>query len=124
VALEDLPVTRSVLIDARDPARYSGETEPFDSRSGHIPGALSIPARANVDERGRLVPVEVLRERFADAGITEGVKVVSYCGSGVTACHNLLALEHSGLGPGRLYPGSWSQYSADPELPVTVGDSP
>jgi thiosulfate/3-mercaptopyruvate sulfurtransferase len=70
-----------------------------------------VPARENVDENGRFLPVEELRARLAEAGVVEGAPVVSYCGSGVTACHNLLAIEHAGLGPARLYPGSWSQWS-------------
>jgi thiosulfate/3-mercaptopyruvate sulfurtransferase len=78
--------------------------------------------REHVDAAGRLLPADVLRERFAAAGVTADSSVVSYCGSGVTACHNLLALEHAGFGPGRLYPGSWSQYSADPDRPIATGD--
>jgi thiosulfate/3-mercaptopyruvate sulfurtransferase len=104
----------NVVLDARDGDRYRGELEPVDPRAGHIPGAVSLPCRANVDETGRFLPVDELRRRFAAAGVAAetDVPVVSYCGSGVTACHNLLALEYAGLGPGRLYAGSWSQYSA------------
>jgi thiosulfate/3-mercaptopyruvate sulfurtransferase len=68
------------------------------------------------------LPLDELRRRFADVGVAVGVPVVSYCGSGVTACHNLLALEYAGLGPGRLYPGSWSQYSAT-DRPVATGET-
>jgi thiosulfate/3-mercaptopyruvate sulfurtransferase len=75
-----------------------------------------------VDADGRFLPVAALRERFAAAGVTGGTDVISYCGSGVTACHNLIALEHAGLGEGRLYPGSWSQYSGDPDRPAAVGE--
>jgi thiosulfate/3-mercaptopyruvate sulfurtransferase len=81
---------------------------------------LSLPCRENVDADGRFLPVEVLRQRFADAGAASGRPVVSYCGSGVTACHNLLALELCGFGPGRLYPGSWSEYSATAGRPVAT----
>jgi thiosulfate/3-mercaptopyruvate sulfurtransferase len=111
-----------VVLDARERARFRGDTEPVDPRSGHIPGARSLPCRDNVDADGRFLPVPELRKRFADLGVTDGADVVSYCGSGVTACHNLIALEHAGLGVGRLYPGSWSQYSSDPARPAATGD--
>jgi thiosulfate/3-mercaptopyruvate sulfurtransferase len=111
----------NVVLDARDGPRYRGEVEPVDPRAGHIPGARSLPCRENLDDAGRFLPVDALRRRFASAGVVAGVPVVSYCGSGVTACHNLLALEYAGLGPGRLYPGSWSQYSAT-DLPAATGD--
>ncbi len=111
----------SVVLDARDAERYRGELEPVDPRAGHIPGARSLPCRGNLDESGRMLPAGALRQRFAAVGVTGSTPVVSYCGSGVTACHNLLALEVAGLGPGRLYPGSWSQYSAAPGREVEVG---
>ncbi len=100
-----------VVLDARQPERFRGETEPIDPRAGHIPGARNVSCRENVGPDGRFLPPDRLRERFTAAGVTDGADVVSYCGSGVTACHNLLALEHAGFAPGRLYPGSWSQYS-------------
>jgi thiosulfate/3-mercaptopyruvate sulfurtransferase len=109
------------VLDARDAVRFRGEQEPVDPRPGHIPGARNVPARGNLDDRGRFLPVDELRRRFAAAGVTDGSAVVSYCGSGVTACHTLLALEHAGFGPGRLYPGSWSQYSSDPTRPAATG---
>lgn len=112
----------AVVLDARDRSRYRGDSEPVDARAGHIPGARNLPCRENLDDRGRFLPVEVLRERFERAGAVRGAAVVSYCGSGVTACHNLLALEHVGLGVGRLYPGSWSQYSHDAGREVATGD--
>jgi thiosulfate/3-mercaptopyruvate sulfurtransferase len=111
----------NVVLDARDGDRYRGEFEPVDPRAGHIPGARSLPCRENLDPAGRLLPVDELRRRFTEAGATAGVPVVSYCWSGVTACHNLLALEYAGLGPGRLYPGSWSQYSGT-DRPVAIDD--
>jgi thiosulfate/3-mercaptopyruvate sulfurtransferase len=110
-----------VVIDAREPARYRGDVEPVDPRAGHIPGARNLPCRDNVDADGRFRPVAELRQRFTDAGVADGASVISYCGSGVTACHNLIALEHAGFHPGRLYPGSWSQYSADPARPAATG---
>jgi thiosulfate/3-mercaptopyruvate sulfurtransferase len=100
-----------VVLDARPPERFRGDAEPIDPRPGHIPGARSLPCRDNVDADGRFLTPEALRERFAAAGVTDGGEVISYCGSGVTACHNLLALERAGFAPGRLYPGSWSEYS-------------
>jgi len=111
-----------VVLDARDRARFRGDFEPVDPRAGHIPGARSLPCRDNVDSSGRFLPVGELRERFADLGVLGGESVISYCGSGVTACHNLIALEHAGFGVGRLYPGSWSQYSGDAGRPAAVGD--
>jgi thiosulfate/3-mercaptopyruvate sulfurtransferase len=120
--IEDAAGGSSVVLDARDQARFRGDIEPIDPRPGHIPGARNLPCRENVDASGRFLPVPELRERFAAVGVTEGASVISYCGSGVTACHNLLALEHAGLGPGRLYPGSWSQYSSDPSRPAVLAD--
>ena len=114
----------AVVLDARDPERYRGDREPVDPQAGHVPGAVNVPCRANLDGSGRLLPAEELRRTFAAAGVTADSDVVSYCGSGVTACHTLLALEVAGLSPGRLYAGSWSQYSADPDRPVAVGDRP
>jgi thiosulfate/3-mercaptopyruvate sulfurtransferase len=111
-----------VVLDARNADRFRGEQEPVDPRPGHIPGARNVPCRANLDATGRFVPAEELRLRVPDAGVTEDAAVVSYCGSGVTACHNLLSLELAGFGPGRLFPGSWSQYSRAAERPVAVGD--
>ncbi len=118
--LDDAVSGSFVVIDARQPERFRGESEPIDPRAGHIPGARSVPCRENVDEDGRFLAPEVLRERFVAAGVTDGGDVVSYCGSGVTACHNLLALERAGFAPGRLYPGSWSQYSAT-DRPAATG---
>ena len=107
-----------VVLDARAPERYRGEHEPVDPRAGHIPGAHSLPAAENLDLQGRFLPVDQLRRRLREVGVAAGGPVVSYCGSGVAACHNLLAIEHAGLGHGRLYPGSWSQYSHDDARPV------
>ena len=119
--IEEAAEPAAVLLDAREAARFRGEYEPVDPRAGHIPGARSVPARENLDAAGRLLPVAELRRRFEAAGATEGTPVISYCGSGVTACHTLLALEHAGLGHGRLFPGSWSQWSSDPERQLATG---
>jgi thiosulfate/3-mercaptopyruvate sulfurtransferase len=120
--LDDAVQESLVVLDARDRARFRGDTEPVDPRPGHIPGARSLPCRDNLDSDGRFLPIDTLRERFRAAGVVDGAAVVSYCGSGVTACHNLLALEFAGLGQGRLYPGSWSQYSHRSDLPAATGD--
>ena len=113
-----------VLLDARPAGRYRGDggTDPLDPRAGHVPGAVSVPARENVDAAGRLLPAAVLRERLAAAGVVDGADVVSSCGSGVTACHTLLVMEHLGLGAGRLFPGSFSAWSRDPDRPVATGE--
>jgi thiosulfate/3-mercaptopyruvate sulfurtransferase len=120
-SIDEVATTSDVVIDARAAARFAGAPDPHDARFGHIPGARSVPTREHVGPHGRLQDVDALRRRFAAAGIEEGVAVVSYCGSGVTACHNLLVLEHAGLGPGRLYPGSWSQWSRDRSRPIETG---
>ena len=113
----------NVVLDARQRERYLGEPSPLDPRAGHIPGARSLPARDNIDGAGRFLPVDELRRRLAAVGIDRrDTPVVSSCGSGVTACHNLLVIEHAGLGRGRLYPGSWSQWAADPERPAATGE--
>ncbi|MCU1601133.1 MAG: putative thiosulfate sulfurtransferase [Frankiales bacterium] len=104
------------LVDARPAERFRGEMEPIDARPGHIPGSQSLPCRESTDARGALLPVPELRERYAD--LREGW--VSYCGSGVTACHALLVAEHLHLPQGRLYAGSWSQWAAT-DRPAELG---
>lgn len=111
----------AVLIDARPADRFGGAPDALDPRAGHIPGARSVPTREHLNADGMMATPEALRQRFAAAGIEAGTPVISYCGSGVTACHNLLALERAGLGPGRLFPGSWSQWSRDPARPAATG---
>jgi thiosulfate/3-mercaptopyruvate sulfurtransferase len=120
-AIDEVADTGATLIDARDGARFAGGPDPVDPRSGHIPGARSLPATGNLDADGRLRGRAELRRRFAEAGIDDHSQVISLCGSGVSACHNLLALEQAGLSAGRLYPGSWSQWSRDPQRPVATG---
>ncbi len=117
-----IPGGAAVLLDARPAERWAGAADALDPRAGHVPGAVSLPARENVGADGRLLPADVLRERFAAAGVSSGAGVVSSCGSGITACHTLLVMEHAGLGAGRLFPGSWSQWSRDPERPVATDD--
>jgi len=112
-----------VLLDARAGERYRGETEPIDPRAGHIPRALSVPFAENLDSRGRFLPPEILRRRYTDLGAGDG-PVVAYCGSGLSASHDLLALELAGLDGGRLYEGSWSDWSSDPARPAATGANP
>jgi len=97
-----------LLLDARTPERYRGEEEPIDPVAGHIPGAFNIPFAGNVGESGHFLPVEELKKRFSAA--SSGLEVVNYCGSGVTSCHNVLALEVIGHTDALLYPGSWSDW--------------
>lgn len=122
--IDDAADPANVVLDARQRERYRGDVEPVDPRAGHIPGARSLPCRENLAADGRFLPVGELRRRFRSVGAGDATRVVSYCGSGVTACHNLLALEHAGLGRGRLYPGSWSQYAHAAHRPVETGDPP
>jgi thiosulfate/3-mercaptopyruvate sulfurtransferase len=111
---------RCWLVDARAGERFRGEVEPLDKVAGHIPGARHRFFKDNLQPDGRFKPADVLRAEFAAAGVpAEGV--VHQCGSGVTACHNLLAMEHAGLGASTLYPGSWSEWCADPARPVARG---
>jgi thiosulfate/3-mercaptopyruvate sulfurtransferase len=112
-----------VLVDARDRNRFRGEFEPVDPRAGHIPGARNLPASEMLDRDGRLLPPDALRAQLARAGVSEGTEVIASCGSGVTACHTLLVLEALGLPPGRLFPGSYSQWSHT-DRPVATGMTP
>jgi len=113
-----------VLLDARSAARYQGLGDAIDARSGHIPGARNHPWTANIDDDGRFLVQGGLRERFAALGVTDATQVIASCGSGVTACHTLLALEVAGLPGGVLYPGSWSAWAADPDRPAATGAAP
>lgn len=121
VGADDLERTEAVVYDARTAARFEEGDPAIDPRPGHIPGAVSAPWAGNLDDRGRFRPAAELRARFAAAG---AAPAVAYCGSGVTACHDLLAMELAGLGETALYPGSFSQWGADPGRPVTVGAAP
>ena len=109
------------LLDARAAERYRGENEPIDPRAGHIPGARSAPFAANLAGKPAVFrPSPELRERYAELG-AEAAPPIVYCGSGVTACHDLLALHLAGLS-GSLYAGSWSEWSSDPSLPIETGE--
>jgi thiosulfate/3-mercaptopyruvate sulfurtransferase len=109
-----------LLLDARAGERYRGETEPVDVRPGHIPGARSAPWADNLRD-GRFRPAAELRARFADLGAGPERDVVVYCGSGVTACHDALAIELAGLPRARLFEGSWSDWARDASLPAALG---
>ena len=110
------------LLDARAAERFRGDVEPLDAAAGHIPGALNRFFKDNLEADGRFKPASQLHDEFAVVmGGQPASSVVHQCGSGVTACHNLLAMEHAGLTGSALYPGSWSEWSSDPERPVARG---
>ncbi|MFM9916794.1 MAG: sulfurtransferase [Rhizobacter sp.] len=113
---------RIALIDARAPERFRGEVEPLDAQAGHIPGARNRFFKDNLATNGRFKSAEALRAEFlALIGIRPTAEVVHQCGSGVTACHNLLAMAVAGFDGAALYPGSWSEWSSDPSRPVARG---
>jgi len=110
------------LLDARAPERYRGDLEPIDRVAGHIPGARNYPWATSLGDDGRLLAADVLRDQLLAAlGGVDPADAVTYCGSGVTACNVVLAMEHAGLSGLRLYPGSWSEWSSDPARPVETG---
>jgi len=112
----------SLLVDARAPERYRGESETLDRTPGHIPGAVNHFFKWNLSDAGTFRTPAEIRERLRTSiGDAPPERVICYCGSGVTACHNLLAFEHAGLSGSRLYVGSWSEWSSDPARPVETG---
>ena len=111
-----------LLVDARSPDRYAGKPDPLDVISGHIPGARNRYYRHNVSDAGTMRSARELRSDFEQIlGGNLPTQVVMYCGSGITACHNLLAMEHAGLHGARLFAGSWSEWESDPNRPVERG---
>ena len=111
---------RAALLDARAPARYRGEQEPIDPVAGRIPGAKNRFHNDNLTAEGTFKPADELKKEFlAVLGERSAAEVVNYCGSGVTACHNALAMEIAGLTGSRVYIGSWSEWSADPTRPIS-----
>jgi thiosulfate/3-mercaptopyruvate sulfurtransferase len=125
VVLDHAAVTErpgQVLLDARAAPRYRGDSEPLDRVGGHVPGALNRPFADNLQADGRFKPADALKREFlAVLGERAPSQVVHSCGSGVTACHNLLAMEHAGLAGSRLYAPSWSGWVSDPSRPVSKG---
>ncbi|HET8598611.1 MAG TPA: sulfurtransferase [Castellaniella sp.] len=120
--LANLDEPRFTVLDARAPERFSGQVEPIDPVGGHIPGALNRPFTQNVGDDGRFKPAAQLREEFeALLGGRLDRGIVHQCGSGITACHNVFAMELAGLRGSALYPGSWSEWCCDPERPVAKG---
>jgi thiosulfate/3-mercaptopyruvate sulfurtransferase len=112
------------LVDARTPERYRGEQEPIDPVAGHIPGALNHAFQLNLDNQGLFLSADTLRERFKQLISTRTPEqVVHYCGSGVTACHNLLAMEHAGLTGSKIYAGSWSEWIRDKNRAIAAGSA-
>jgi len=112
----------NLLVDARGADRFAGRNETIDPVAGHVPGARNLPFTGNLGADGRFLPAEQLRRRFDTLlGSRPPSSLIAMCGSGVTACQNLLALEHAGLSGARLYPGSWSEWIRDPKRPVASG---
>lgn len=109
-----------VVVDARAPERYRGETEPLDPVAGHIPGAVNVPTARNLDNHGHLRDAHELVALYAEVGVVPGTDVAAYCGSGVTACLDVLAMEIAGI-HAALYPGSWSEWVSDPDRAVERG---
>ncbi|WP_030660353.1 sulfurtransferase [Streptomyces cellulosae] len=112
-----------LLLDARAAERYRGEVEPVDPRAGHIPGAVSAPTGENLAPDGTFLPADELRKRFEEKGAARAARIGVYCGSGVTAAHQIAALEIAGF-EASLFPGSWSAWSADPTRPAVKGNHP
>ena len=111
-----------LLVDSRAPERYRGEIEPIDPVAGHIPGATNVYFQDNFARDGRFISPSLLKSRFSQLiGDLPAAETTFYCGSGVTACNNLLAMAHAGLGMGRLYVGSWSEWCGDDERPIARG---
>ncbi len=116
---------RFILVDSRAPERYRAEIEPIDPIAGHIPAAVNAFYMDNLDQYQKFLHKNVLIKRFS--AILKGRKsldAVFYCGSGVTSTHNILAMYHAGLGIGKLYPGSWSEWITDPKRPIEIQNSP
>jgi len=112
----------NLLVDARGADRFAGRNETIDPVAGHVPGARNMPFAGNLGADGRFLSAEKLRQRWNTLlGSQPPSALIAMCGSGVTACQNLLALEHAGLGGARLYAGSWSEWIRDPRRPIATG---
>jgi thiosulfate/3-mercaptopyruvate sulfurtransferase len=112
-----------IVVDSRTADRYRGEVEPIDPIAGHIPGAVSAPHPGNLTDELTLLPSDDLRDRFTRIGATDPDNVIVYCGSGVTSCHNILAMELAGIGRPWLYEGSWSDWCTS-DMPIATGPTP
>ena len=113
------------LVDVRAPERYSGAVEPLDPVGGHVPGAVNFPFQNNLDGSGEFLDLETIRSQVQDLlGSQSSEQMIAMCGSGVTACHLLVAMEAAGLKGARLYPGSWSEWIRDPDRPIATGPEP
>jgi thiosulfate/3-mercaptopyruvate sulfurtransferase len=119
----ELPASGGVLLDARAAERYRGEVEPIDPRAGHVPGAVSAPTTANLEPDGTFLRMTELVDRFVTLGVGPRTTVGVYCGSGVNAAHEVAALAAAGI-EAALWPGSWSQWAADPARPASTGRQP
>jgi thiosulfate/3-mercaptopyruvate sulfurtransferase len=115
---------QALILDARLTERFEGQVEPIDAQAGHIPGAHSAPYPANLRDDGRMKSADDLRERFMALGADSAATIVCYCGSGVTAAHNVFALHLAGRTDALLYEGSWSDWSSDPTRPIATGPEP
>ena len=125
LAAGEFQAGRLGLVDARGADRFAGQNETLDPVAGHVPGARSHPFAGNLDDRGRFLTAAQLRDRWnGTLGAVAPANLISMCGSGVTACHNLLALEVAGMPGARLYAGSWSEWIRDPARPVATGSHP
>ena len=119
VSTDALQPTAELLLDARDRPRFEGKTEPIDAIAGHIPGAICAPFSENLNgATGKFHTATDLRQRFSTLGVETNRSAICYCGSGVTASHNILALVHAGYSEPALYPGSWSEWITNPDRPI------
>lgn len=121
-SIEDVAGAQGPIVDARAAERYQGIVEPIDPQAGHIPGATNLPCGENLGPDGRFLAPQVLKAAFAKAGLAQDTDAIVYCGSGVNACHHLVAMEFVGLTPARLYVGSWSQWSSTPGREIELGE--
>ncbi|MGY8790162.1 MAG: sulfurtransferase, partial [Pseudomonadales bacterium] len=118
---DEIDTSQQLILDARELPRYRGEAEPIDPVTGHIPGALCSPFSGNLDDYGHFHTIENLRKKFSMAA-KSNLPIVCYCGSGVTAAHNILAMNIAGIDNSILYPGSWSEWITDPSRLIATGD--
>ena len=122
VSASELPAHGHTVLDAREHKRFIGAEEPIDPIAGHIPGAVCAAFTDNLAPDGRFRDKDELAERFRGLGVDDAGNTICYCGSGVTAAHNILAMRHAGLPEPALYPGSWSEWIVDPGRPVATGE--